>query len=502
MEAPGTSGRPPAGFMTLTSWPLLYHSTAGSTSRGSLAQATHVDFSSQQSSAPIRLPTRAWRPSFQSGGSGSNKWSNKSHLHRPFALGVGAGTGGSMLYGSAGAAQLGGFWPFKSKAKSNGKAKKRVLVLMSDTGGGHRASAEAIRSGFQILYGNQYHLDIVDIWSQHTPWPMNQIPKTYSFLVKNGFLWRFGYYTQQPRFMHVPFLKMTAITARRHIAAVFDHYNPDLIVSVHPLLQLVPLTILQNRIKAGIQRPIKFATVVTDLTTCHNTWFHKDVDRCFVATEEAKQRALTMGIAQHKVTVHGLPIRPSFSQKLPSKHSLRQQLGMDLQKPAVLLVGGGEGMGAIEKIVQALIEQVGPACQVVAICGRNKGLIKRLEAKPYPAGMQVTIKGFVDNMPEWMTACDMIITKAGPGTIAESFICGLPVLLNGFVPCQEEGNVPFVLKHQVGAYEDKPAKIAQIIHGWVHEKRGELAAMSARAKEMGQPQAVFRIVEDLATMCA
>lgn len=92
-------------------------------------------------------------------------------------------------------------------------------------------------------------------------------------------------------------------------------------------------------VRAGIQRPIKFATVVTDLTTCHNTWFHKNVDRCFVATEEAKQRALTMGVGQHKVTVHGLPIRPSFSQKLPSKHRLRQQLGMGLQKPAVLLVG-------------------------------------------------------------------------------------------------------------------------------------------------------------------
>ena len=97
MEAPATSGRPPAGFMTLTSSPLLYHSTAGSTSQGSLAQGSHVDFSSQQPSAPTRLPTRAWLPSFRLGGSGSNKWSNKSHLHRPFALGVGAGTGGSML---------------------------------------------------------------------------------------------------------------------------------------------------------------------------------------------------------------------------------------------------------------------------------------------------------------------------------------------------------------------------------------------------------------------
>ncbi len=217
MEAPATSGRPPAGFMTLTSWPLLYHSTTGSTSQGSLAQASHVDFSSQQASAPIRLPTRAWLPLFRLGGSGSNKWSNKSHLRRPFALGVGAGTGGSMLVSlhqqpschailcpvrtvrskvilvQLTACYICAVWQRWSSttrwilavqeqrylikpldqtavvcscthemhlyvAKTNGKAKKRILVLMSDTGGGHRASAEAIRSGFQILYGNQYHV--------------------------------------------------------------------------------------------------------------------------------------------------------------------------------------------------------------------------------------------------------------------------------------------------------------------------------------------------------
>ena len=217
MEAPATSGRPPAGLMTLTSWPLLYHSTAGSTSQGSLAQGSHVDFSSQQPSAPTRLPTRTWLPSFRLGGSGSNKWSNKSHLHRPFALGVGAGTGGSMLVSlhqqpsrhanlcpartirdekilvQLTACCICAVWQRWSSttrwilavqeqrysiklldqtaviyscthelhlcvAKSKGKAKKRILVLMSDTGGGHRASAEAIRSGFQILYGNQYQV--------------------------------------------------------------------------------------------------------------------------------------------------------------------------------------------------------------------------------------------------------------------------------------------------------------------------------------------------------
>ena len=50
--------------------------------------------------------------------------------------------------------------------------------------------------------------------------------------------------------------------------------------------------------------------------------------------------------------------------------------------------------------------------------------------------MQVSVQGFVDNMPEWMSACDVIVTKAGPGTIAEALICGLPIILNGFVPCQ------------------------------------------------------------------
>ena len=43
-------------------------------------------------------------------------------------------------------------------------------------------------------------------------------------------------------------------------------------------------------------------------------------------------------------------------------------------KPA----GGGEGMGAIEKTLQALDDRVGGGCQVVAVCGRNKALIQRL----------------------------------------------------------------------------------------------------------------------------
>ena len=48
--------------------------------------------------------------------------------------------------------------------------------------------------------------------------------------------------------------------------------------------------------RAGVQKATDFATVVTDLTTCHNTWFHPRVDQCFVATQEARRRAMRMGL--------------------------------------------------------------------------------------------------------------------------------------------------------------------------------------------------------------
>jgi hypothetical protein len=53
-------------------------------------------------------------------------------------------------------------------------------------------------------------------------------------------------------------------------------YDPDLVVSVHPLMQHINCHVLRERAKRlGRARPTPFATVVTDFTTCHNTWFCK-----------------------------------------------------------------------------------------------------------------------------------------------------------------------------------------------------------------------------------
>jgi hypothetical protein len=47
-------------------------------------------------------------------------------------------------------------------------------------------------------------------------------------------------------------------------------YQPDVIISVHPLMQHVPLRILRSK---GLLDKIPFTTVITDLSTCHPTWY-------------------------------------------------------------------------------------------------------------------------------------------------------------------------------------------------------------------------------------
>ena len=89
----------------------------------------------------------------------------------------------------------------------------------------------------------------MDIWSHHTPWPFNRLPHTYGWLVRHPFVWRFGYNVQQPRLVHISSQSMAAVFSAQMVNAMFDEYRPDLVVSVHPLMQQFPLHVLKHRIR-------------------------------------------------------------------------------------------------------------------------------------------------------------------------------------------------------------------------------------------------------------
>ncbi|KAL6985142.1 Monogalactosyldiacylglycerol synthase 1, chloroplastic [Sarracenia purpurea var. burkii] len=375
---------------------------------------------------------------------------------------------------------------------------KKVLILMSDTGGGHRASAEAIKAAFNEEFGDEYQVFVTDLWTDHTPWPFNQLPRSYSFLVKHGPLWKMTYYASVPRVVHQSNFALQSTFIAREVAKGLMKYQPDIIISVHPLMQHVPLRILRAK---DLLKKIVFTTVITDLSTCHPTWFHKLVTRCYCPTEEVAKRAVKAGLQPSQIKVFGLPVRPSFVKHVRPKDVLRRELGMDEDLPAVLLMGGGEGMGPIEATARVLgktlyDENVGePIGQVLVICGRNKKLANRLLSIDWKIPVQV--KGFVTKMEECMGACDCIITKAGPGTIAEAMIRGLPIILNDYIAGQEAGNVPFVVENGFGKFSKSPKEIANIVAQWFGPKADELKVMSQNALRLARPDAVFKIVHDL-----
>ena len=95
-------------------------------------------------------------------------------------------------------------------------------------------------------------------------------------------------------------------------------------------------------------------------------------------------------------------------------------------------------MGGIVDIAKAVGDKLGssanaPTYEMVVVCGKNENAKKTLESTTFGPGVKVDVKGFVYNMDEWMKASDALITKAGPGTIAEASICGLPCMMFSFL---------------------------------------------------------------------
>jgi 1,2-diacylglycerol 3-beta-galactosyltransferase len=375
---------------------------------------------------------------------------------------------------------------------------KRVLILMSKTGGGHLASAQAIQATFAAQYGDEVEATIVDLLMDYLPWPMREAPKSYGWIAnRTPWLWGTLYRAGHTSWLTDPIIGATVRLSATSIMEMFVHYRPDLIVSVHPLVQELALHALE-RLRANIP----YAIVVTDLATIHPLWFDPEATRCFVASETAFQAGLKAGMTADQLRLFGLPVRPIFAQPTRPRLELRNELGMDPNLPAVLLVGGGDGIGRVAVIARAIGKRLGtrgvPAGQMVIVCGRNRRLQTTLSNEQWRIPVQV--HGFVSNMSDWMAACDCIVTKAGPGTIAESLIRGLPILLSGYIPGQEEGNVPYVVENEVGVFASEPAEIASQIARWFGPDRAELQRMAENAKRLANPHSTENIVAELASL--
>jgi 1,2-diacylglycerol 3-beta-galactosyltransferase len=364
---------------------------------------------------------------------------------------------------------------------------KNIVILFSDAGGGHRSAGEAIAEALTAKYGQEAQVKMVDPLRNYAPWPIKAAPAVYPAWTRHRWLWKYCYVLSDGVGRSLFIATLCWPYVRSAALKVIRDYPADVYVGVHPVY-LTPLAIALGK------RLPPYVTVATDLVSIHAWWCHPQGNVVLAPSEPARQAILRNGIPPEKVQVVGLPVASRFCQPTVDKARLRARLGWGTDRPILVVIGGGEGMGPLFEIAQA-ISASGLVCELVVVTGRNQALRQRLEAAAW--NVPVHIYGFVTEMPDFMCAADVLITKAGPGTICEAFNAALPIVLYDFLPGQEEKNVPYVVDAGAGVWAPSPGAVVTALQRWIGPAAdGHALADSAQnARKLAHPDAAQRIAD-------
>ncbi|MBV8424196.1 MAG: hypothetical protein JO349_03330 [Candidatus Eremiobacteraeota bacterium] len=373
---------------------------------------------------------------------------------------------------------------------------KRVLFLISDTGGGHRSGALAIGAALDELGATTaFEWRIEDI-GNHCGFPLSQLGPAYSAALRfappvYGAL----FYATNGRRRFRSLVRVCEPLYRERLRDVFLSYRPDVIVSVHPLLNHA-----SSRARADASmHHVPIITVVTDLGRVHESWLSPRVDAVVVPAQEVLQRALERGIPRDRLYRLGHPVHPKFEDVTASKSDIRARIGLPQDATIALLMAGGEGGGKLYPTALALARSRLPL-HLVVVCGRNAQLQRRLEELAPTLPTPLLPLGFREDVPELMRASDLLVTKAGPGAIAEASVSELPVVIYDYIPGQERGNVQYVRSNGIGLVAlttpDVVAAVRRIV-----DNPALREAMQQRQVELA-PRGASRRIADLISRVA
>jgi 1,2-diacylglycerol 3-beta-galactosyltransferase len=374
----------------------------------------------------------------------------------------------------------------------------KLLFLIADTGGGHRAAAGAVERQMAMTSPGEFEITILDPFTSAKPRVIGGTAALYGPITRHARWLRGALYHSTNNRSAVALLDSTVL--RSVTGAVTDavaHIDPDCVVSFHPLLNHVSVRAVRNR-----PRRLPVVTVITDLVDIHVAWACPDVDAVVVPSPGGLDHCRRAGIPASRCHDFGLAVDRRFTE-LPGDPegiaAIRGRLGLPPDAFVVLVCGGADGSGGLVKHARSLAA-ASLDVDVVVICGRNQRARSALAGLHTRSGRPVRVLGYVDNMAEWMRASDVVVSKAGPGTIAEALCCGLPLLLVWYLPGQERGNVEWVVDIGAGRYVPHDDQLIDAVAELAAPGSQALASMRAAVKTVARPDATRRIAELIATI--
>jgi 1,2-diacylglycerol 3-beta-galactosyltransferase len=362
-------------------------------------------------------------------------------------------------------------------------ARLPLLFLVADTGGGHRNAARAVGQALERMYPGRFAPALCDpLGGPGSALLLRFVAGLYGPATRLApWLWGAAYHVCDSRAAMRVLQRALLRLADRPAAEAAAAHRPAAVVSFHPLTGSAAVT---ARDLGAPGAPV--VTVVTDLARMHTAWRHGDADVIIARRHPGRDGWVAAGLPVTR-EFWGGPLRGD------ERAILRRSLGLREEAFLVLVTGGGEGSGGIAGRTAAILRRF-PDVDIVAVCGRNQRLKRRLDRLASSAGCagRLTVTGFTRHMADWLRACDLVVTKAGPGTIAEATCCGAPLLLTSHLPGQETGNTEIVTRAGAGRRARSVRRLLAEVDG-LRQDRERTHAMRAASASLGQPAAAADI---------
>jgi UDP-N-acetylglucosamine:LPS N-acetylglucosamine transferase len=374
----------------------------------------------------------------------------------------------------------------------------KILIISSDTGGGHRSAAAAIVAGVQKFFnGDSYTVRVVRAVEES-----HQITRRgvalYNWLLRNRQHWMKYLYWMINRFRP----ETREFFHRRcigYVHEIFERWCPHVVVSVHPLTQHIFARVLKD---LRLADRIPLVTVVTD--PCYGFWKGwacDDVRLYLVASEEAKRQLVDYGVAPERIKVAGMPIHPKFHHANTVEVEIaRRELGLAPDKFTVFINAGFVGGGNIPHIFRELVRGDLPM-QAIFLAGHNEELKLEAEQLAAVANFPVKVIGYSDEVERLMRAADVMISKLGGLSTYEAMASRVPVIADVITPPmpQEAGAGEMLAGRGAGVLLRKATDIVPELRKMIEDSK-YYQTMRNQTASIALPDSTRFIVEEITSL--
>lgn len=325
----------------------------------------------------------------------------------------------------------------------------RILIIYSKAGGGHLSLAQGLEEALNEYFPGKFQITLFD-----------PFPKIYASGYKTvganfqDFWGKNFHLTDRPEIAKAIHTINEALILPR-LKKIITQTQPDLIATTHALATVEVAKALEETGHSA-----KIAVLIADPFTPHLSWFtYKDADLYLSPTPEVTNLAVSMGIPPGKIKTTGWVVRRKFRESRPTLEagSLRRTLGFEKDKFTIFLGGSGAGGGKIYQVAKLMARPATDKkhlsevnCQVVAVCGMNRKLLVKIMKLAEDRPKLFHLFPYVNNVRELMAASNVVVGKAGPNLLFESILTGKPFLATGCLPGQEDGNLEFIKREDLG----------------------------------------------------